>query len=172
MRKSRTLIVPDSVLYYLSSRGKPGDEAVHILLNYSFSMQHPQHTPKFDPYCNDMWMRRHLVLQRFVQAGRRVILRLSCQKKLERLQRLRGDLTAGKSLAQSLMDLSSEKEKDIPSVVSKLPTSSHHILPFSFPKYLDTSRVDETVRFIPRHPPIFCLFVVVGSITINGCYKC
>lgn len=64
--------------------------------------QQPSHTPKFDSYSNDRWLRRHLVLQRFVQAGRRVIVQLRCQRRLERIKKVGADLQAGKTLEEAL----------------------------------------------------------------------
>ena len=43
-----------------------------------------------------------MALERFVQAGRKVIIRLRCQARLEKLKKLISDLKAGKSLQKPL----------------------------------------------------------------------
>ena len=42
-----------------------------MLLFYS---QIPQNEPRFDLLVNDEWSKRHMVVQKFVQAGRKVII--------------------------------------------------------------------------------------------------
>ena len=36
------------------------------------NVQIPEHEPRFDLLVNDEWSKRHMVIQKFVQAGRKV----------------------------------------------------------------------------------------------------
>ena len=67
--------------------------------------QIPSYQPEFDPYSNDLWTRRHLAMQRFVQAARKVVIRLRCQARLKRLQLLASDISAGKTIQESLGEM-------------------------------------------------------------------
>lgn len=45
-----------------------------LVYNFWFyNAQVPQHDPRFDLLVNDEWSKRHMVVQKFVQAGRKVI---------------------------------------------------------------------------------------------------
>lgn len=117
-----------------------------------FINQYPDHTPKFDPYINDDWQSRHLSIQRFVQAGRRVIIRLRCQ---ERLQKLRSILKAGEIPSQPVATESIGEDKVI-SVAGQLPKSTGHILPFSFPKYFEQEDTVSCTSGFGRNPTYSC----------------
>ena len=88
--------------YFHSTVACPVLAVPHFVPPSSPYPQQPSHTPKFDSYSNDRWLRRHLVLQRFVQAGRRVVVQLRCQQRLERIKKVGADLQTGKTLEEAL----------------------------------------------------------------------
>ncbi|KAK2561244.1 Cilia- and flagella-associated protein 221 [Acropora cervicornis] len=56
----------------------------------------PSHEPRFDILVNDEWSNRHMVLQKFVQAARKVIVRLRAKKHLSSLGEFMTDWRKGK----------------------------------------------------------------------------
>lgn len=70
--------------------------SVQLHLTYlSIKTQLPSCVPKFDPCCNDMWAQRYRALERFVQAARKVVVRLRCERHLRLLQGTLGNNKSG-----------------------------------------------------------------------------
>eukprot|EP00731_Ephydatia_muelleri_P007799 Em0004g137a len=57
--------------------------------------EHPSCVPNFDPCRNDMWAQRYRALERFVQAARKVLVRLRCERRLRQLQKALRDESDG-----------------------------------------------------------------------------
>ena len=66
------------LLIYLSTRierlsyGLVSHTCTHYGSIFLYNVQVPAHEPKFDLLVNDEWSKRHMVTQKFIQAGRKV----------------------------------------------------------------------------------------------------
>ncbi|XP_029201287.2 LOW QUALITY PROTEIN: cilia- and flagella-associated protein 221-like [Acropora millepora] len=134
----------------------------------------PSHEPRFDILVNDEWSNRHMVLQKFVQAGRKVIIRLRAKKHLSSLGEFMTDWRKGRfSREHSRSQLAdSEAEKLVDDAKFPLLITPEAIFPFSFPAYkspdtkddmdvdaLGTVSVQPTTVKVKTHVPFYNLKV-------------
>jgi hypothetical protein len=71
-----------------------------------FQLEELQYVPPtFDLYSNNIFLQRHMALSRFVQAARKIVVRLRCQSRLEKLRPVVNGLKAGKSIRASLGEI-------------------------------------------------------------------
>lgn len=105
----------------------------------------PQHEPRFDLLVNDEWSKRHMVMQKFVQAGRKVIIRFRANKHLNSLGEFVTDWRKGKfSREHTRSQLAeSEVEKLFDEVGVPLHITPASIVPFSFPSYKSPDTKDD-----------------------------
>lgn len=133
-----------------------------------------EHEPRFDLLVNDEWSKRHMVIQKFVQAGRKVIVRLRASKHLNSLGEFVTDWRKGKFTREHTRSqlAESEGEKLFDEVGVPLQIQSASIFPFSFPSYkspdtkddmdvdaLGTLNVQPTVVKVKTHVPYYNLKV-------------
>ncbi|KAJ7384106.1 hypothetical protein OS493_023430 [Desmophyllum pertusum] len=134
----------------------------------------PQHDPRFDLLVNDEWSKRHMVVQKFVQAGRKVIVRLRANKHLSSLGEFVTDWRKGKFTREHTRSqlAESEEEKLFDEAEVPLLIKSEGIFPFCFPSYkspdtkddmdvdaLGTLNVQATVVNVKTHVPYYNLKV-------------
>ncbi|CAH3130560.1 unnamed protein product [Pocillopora meandrina] len=134
----------------------------------------PQNEPRFDLLVNDEWSKRHMVVQKFVQAGRKVIVRLRASRHLSSLEEFVTDWRKGKFTREHTRSqlAESEEEKLFDEVEVPLRISSEGIFPFCFPSYkspdtkddmdvdaLGTLNVQATFVNVKTHVPYYNLKV-------------
>ncbi|EDO48935.1 predicted protein, partial [Nematostella vectensis] len=127
----------------------------------------PDHQPKFDVLVNDEWSKRHMVLNKFIQAGRKVIIRSRANKNLHSLSGFLSGWRKGKFTRDQTSNVEERVLDTIPGNIQ--PTSIH---PFSFPLYkspdikddlevdaLGTLSVQPTAVKVKTHIPYLTLKV-------------
>ncbi|XP_068715346.1 cilia- and flagella-associated protein 221-like isoform X1 [Montipora foliosa] len=134
----------------------------------------PGHQPRFDILVNDEWSKRHMVIQKFVQAGRKVIVRLRANKHLSFLGEFVTDWRKGKFTREHTRSqlADGEAEKLFDQVGVPLEITPESIFPFSFPSYkspdtkddmdvdaLGTLSVQPTAVKVKTHVPYYNLKV-------------
>ncbi|CAB3977419.1 Hypothetical predicted protein [Paramuricea clavata] len=104
----------------------------------------PEYTARFDFFVNDDWTRRHRVLRRFIQAGRKVIVRRRATRYLESLhQNLTDSLREGSFFQSSARTHRARSVDD--NVSTTFLLKPQMVTPFSFPMFAPADEKDDGI---------------------------